>query len=291
MEHMAVEQTTSYALEQRSRLKKVLSTRDLVLFTTSGLIGIDTMPQSASYGIQTIFWVIVSCALFAVPYAFIAAELGTTYVKNGGLYVWIKEAFNPYLASLTTFLYWLSNPIWMASLAVEAVGILESMLGAHWFKDTQWWICLLLIWLVALLEISYLNIGKWLPNIGAIIKFVLLLAVGFIGIGIAIQHGHPANSFAPANWLPTRAVTVAYLPVLMYQWQGFELQSNAAQEMTNPQRGIRVSIIWSVILSAVGYAMGVFGMLLVIPLKTMSNVSALFDTFKVCSCPIRPSCL
>jgi amino acid transporter len=280
MERQAVERTTSFALEQRSRLKKVLSTRDLVLFTTSGIIGIDTMPQSASYGVQTIFWVIVSCVLFAIPYAFIAAELGTTYVKNGGLYVWIKEAFNPYIASLATFLYWISNPIWMASLAVEAVGILQSMIGATWSTGTRWWVCLLLIWLVALLEVSYLNVGKWLPNIGAVIKFALLLAIGLIGIAIAIHRGHPANSFALANWMPTKAVAVAYLPVLMYQWQGFELQSNAAQEMTNPQRGVRIAIIWSVVLSAVGYTMGVLGMLLVIPLKNMSNVSALFDTFK-----------
>jgi glutamate:GABA antiporter len=276
----AVERTTAYAIEQRKRLKKVLRTRDLVLFTTSGIIGIDTIAQSATNGVQAIFWILFSCIFFAIPYAFIAAEMGSTYVKNGGLYVWIKEAYNPYIASIVTFMYWLSNPIWAASLVVEAVGIIQSLLGVHWSNPVQFILALLLIWLVAGLEITYLNVGKWLPNIGAVIKVVLLIGLGLMAIAIVLHHDNPANSFAFSHFLPTKAVAIAYLPVLMYQWQGFELQSNAAQEMVNPRRDVPVAILWSVVLSALGYTLGVLGILLVIPLDKMSNVSGLFDAFK-----------
>lgn len=276
----ATEKTTAYALEQRKRLRKVLRPRDLILFATSGIIGIDTIAQSSVNGVQTIFWVVFSCIFFAIPYAFIAAELGSTYVKNGGLYVWIKEAYHPYIASLLTFMYWISNPIWMASLAVEAVSVMEGLSGRQWSTGMEWFVALLLIWLVALLEITYLNVGKWLPNIGAIVKVVLLVGVGVLAIGIVIGTGHPANSFAVANFVPTKAVAVSYLPVLMYQWQGFELQSNAAQEMVNPKRDVPVAILWSAILSAAAYILGVLGLLLVIPLNQMSNVSGLFDAYQ-----------
>lgn len=275
-----LENTTEYALEQRRRLKKVLRPRDLILFATSGIIGIDTIAQSSVNGVQTIFWVVFSCLLFAIPYAFIAAEMGSTYVKNGGLYVWIKEAYHPYLASLLTFMYWISNPIWMASLAVEAVSVMESLAGVRWSTTTEWIVALLLIWAVALLEITYLNVGKWLPNIGAIIKVLLLVSVGALAIGMVVSAGHAANSFAFSQFLPTKAVAVSYLPVLMYQWQGFELQSNAAQEMVNPKRDVPVAILWSAVLSAAAYILGVLGLLLVIPLKQMSNVSGLFNAFQ-----------
>ncbi len=278
--NVAVEKTTEYALEQRKRLKKVLRPRDLILFATSGIIGIDTIAQSSVNGVQTIFWVVFSCVFFAIPYAFIAAEMGSTYVKNGGLYVWIKEAYHPYVASLLTFMYWISNPIWMASLAVEAVSVMEGVAGAKWSTTTEWVIALLLIWLVALMEITYLNVGKWLPNIGAVIKVVLLLSVGGLAIGMVASSSHAANSFAFSQFLPTKAVAVSYLPVLMYQWQGFELQSNAAQEMVNPKRDVPIAILWSAILSAAAYTLGVLGLLLVIPLKQMSNVSGLFDAFR-----------
>lgn len=276
----ALERTTEYALEQRRRLRKVLRPRDLILFATSGIIGIDTIAQSSVNGVQTIFWVVFSCVFFAIPYALIAAEMGSTYVKNGGLYVWIKEAYHPYLASLLTFMYWISNPIWMASLAVEAVSVMERLSGRQWSTGVEWLVALLLIWLVALLEITYLNVGKWLPNIGAVIKVLLLVSVGAIALGIVIHTGHAANSFAPANFLPTKAVAVSYLPVLMYQWQGFELQSNAAQEMVNPKRDVPVAILWSALLSAAAYILGVLGLLLVIPLHQMSNVSGLFDAYQ-----------
>jgi glutamate:GABA antiporter len=276
----AIERTTEYALEQRKRLKKVLRTRDLVLFTTSGIIGIDTIAQSATNGVQAIFWIVISCLFFAVPYAFIAAEMGSTYVKNGGLYVWLKEAYNPYIASLLTFVYWLSNPVWAASLCVEAVGILQSLLGVHWSHSVQFLVAFVLIWIVAGMEITYLNVGKWLPNIGAVIKVVLLVGLGLMAIAIVLHHDNPANSFALTQFLPTKTVAIAYLPVLMYQWQGFELQSNAAQEMVNPKRDVPIAIMWSVVLSALGYTLGVLGILLVIPLTGMSNVSGLFDAFK-----------
>lgn len=279
----AVERTTEYGLEQRKRLRKVLRTRDLVLFTTSGIIGIDTIAQSATNGVQAIFWILFSCVFFAIPYAFIAAEMGSTYVKNGGLYVWIKEAYNPYIASLVTFMYWLSNPIWAASLVVEAVGILQSLLGVHWSNPVQFLVAFLLIWVVTGLEITYLNVGKWLPNIGAVIKVVLLVGLGLLAIAIVLHHNSPANSFALSQFIPTKTIAIAYLPVLMYQWQGFELQSNAAQEMVNPKRDVPIAILWSVILSALGYTLGVLGILLVIPLNHMSNVSGLFDAFQVIS--------
>jgi amino acid transporter len=96
---------------------------------------------------------------------------------------------------------------------------------------------------------------------------------------MTITAGHAANSFAFSQFLPTKAVAVSYLPVLMYQWQGFELQSNAAQEMVNPKRDVPVAILWSAILSACAYILGVLGLLLVIPLKQMSNVSGLYDAF------------
>jgi len=276
----AVETTTAYGIEQRKRLKKVLRKRDLVLFTTSGIIGIDTIATSATNGVQTIFWILFSCLFFALPYAFISAELGSTYVKNGGLYVWIKEAYNPYIASIVTFVYWISNPIWAASLSVEAVGILQSLLGVTWSTGVQFVVALVLIWSVTMLEITYLNVGKWLPNIGAVIKVVLLVGLGLLAIAIAFHQGAPANDFGFSQFVPTKAVAIGYLPVLMYQWQGFELQSNAAQEMINPQRDVPIAILWSVILSALGYTLGVLGVLLTISVPNMSKVSGLFDAFK-----------
>jgi len=271
---------TAYAIEQTSRLKRVLRPRDLILFTTSGIIGIDTIAQSATNGVQAIFWILFSCVFFAIPYALIAAELGSTYVKNGGLYVWIKDAYHPYIASVLTFMYWISNPIWMASLAVEAVSVIQSLFGVTWSTPVQWLVAFLIVWIVAALEITYLNVGKWLPNIGAVIKVILLLSVGGLAIAMAMTAGHPVNSFAFSQFLPTKAVAISYLPVLMYQWQGFELQSNAAQEMVNPKRDVPLAILWSAILSAVGYTLGVLGLLLVIPLKQLSNVSGLFDAYK-----------
>ena len=47
----------------------------------------------ASIGNSQYFWWIFMMLLFLLPYGMIAAELGTTYVGDGGLYDWVNTAY------------------------------------------------------------------------------------------------------------------------------------------------------------------------------------------------------
>src|ERR1700726_1760759 len=55
------------------------------------------------------------------------------------------------------------------------------------------------------------------------------------------------------------------LPVLIFQWQGFEVQNGAGEEMVDAQRDVPRSIIRAGIVAVIAYAAFLITILLVLP--------------------------
>ena len=84
----------------------------------------------ASIGNSQYFWWIFMMLLFLLPYGMIAAELGTTYVGDGGLYDWVNTAYpTTKWGARVAWYYWINFPLWMASLAVICPRLLGTMFG------------------------------------------------------------------------------------------------------------------------------------------------------------------
>ncbi len=65
--------------------------------------------------------------LFFIPYGLITAELGTTYPEQGGLYIWVRNAFGERWAARTTWLYWINVALWMPSVYVLFAGMFAQL--------------------------------------------------------------------------------------------------------------------------------------------------------------------
>src|SRR5207245_2661807 len=88
-----VEQTTRFALEEKSKLIKSLRRYDMVFFTVCAFVGLDTLGTVASNGPQGFLWLILTALLFVVPYMLLMAEIGSAFTQEGGPYEWVKMAF------------------------------------------------------------------------------------------------------------------------------------------------------------------------------------------------------
>ncbi len=51
--------------------------------------------------------------VFFIPYGLITAELGSAWPGEGGVYVWVREAFGPKWGSTVAWLYWINNATWI----------------------------------------------------------------------------------------------------------------------------------------------------------------------------------
>jgi amino acid transporter len=99
--------------------------------------------------------------------------------------------------------------------------------------------------------------------------FTLTLIIYGIRHGV---HGFPVSQLSP-----TRSIFLALVPVLLFNYVGFELQNGAAEEMENPEKDVPISVLWSGIAGVLLYAVPILGILLVLPAKAISNIAGFID--------------
>lgn len=260
--------------------KKVLRSLDMTLFTVCAILVMDTLAPSAAIGASSISWWVITLVLFFIPYGLITAELGTTYPEQGGLYVWIKNAFGEKWAARTTWLYWINVALWMPSVYILFAGMFSQLFFPEMGLWMQIGIGIIMTWITVWIGTMTLETGKWIPNIGAIFKAVIMIVIG-VGAFFYARANGVANDLSFKAILPEWGAGLAFLPVIVYNFMGFELMSGASGEMKNPGKDIPRAIIISGTLIAVFYIMGTVGILMALPLDQLGLVSGIVDTLKI----------
>jgi amino acid transporter len=262
-------------------LERVLGRADLVLFTVCAILTIDTLATSAAMGVAWFSWWLITMTVFFIPYGFITAELGAAWPGEGGVYIWVREAFGPFWGSTAAWMYWINNAYWLPSVYLIFAGTFEQI----FLKTKSTWqeaaIAIVMTWLTVVVGVVRLEVSKWIPNLGAVVKALIFLALGVLGLSVFLHGRPPANEFSLAKAVPRWNDTLAYLPALLYSTFGFELMSSAGEEMKHPQRDVPRVILWSGALIAVLYMFAVGGILYAIPIGKLSIVTATWDALAV----------
>lgn len=263
----------------KPRFAKVLRRFDLTLFTVCAILVIDQLAASASIGVQSIFWWVFTLILFFIPYGLITAELGSALPQEGGIYAWVRRAFGPFWAGRTAWLWWVNVAFWMPSVYILFAGILAQLVDPTMSLLVKMAITFSLIWLTVAINVITLDVSKWVPNIGAIFKVIIMLAIGIGGIVFAVLHG-VANPFTLNAVAPHWGTSLAFLPVVLYNFLGFELMSGAGEEMNDPAHDVPKSILISGLLISFFYIFATLGILLALPAKDIGLITGLIDTLR-----------
>ncbi len=278
---VALEQTTTLALEEKGKLIKSLRRFDMVFFTICAFVGLDTLGTVAKNGPQGFLWLVLTAILFVAPYMLLMAEIGSAYTMEGGPYEWTKLSFGRFHGGIAAILYWVTNPLWVGgSLAFTSAGAWSDNvhgIGNGTFGDYMF--CLAFIWISIGVAIISLRYGKWIPNFGAILRGVVLGFFSLTMIIFGVKHG--VAGFSASDMSPTRSVFFLLVPVLLFNYVGFELQNGAAEEMENPQRDVPLSILRSGITGVLMYVVPVLCIILVLPAKQVTGVSGFIDAVTV----------
>ena len=260
---------------------RVLGRLDLLLFSVSAILTIDTLASAASMGVTWFTWWGITMLVFFVPYGLMTAELGAAWPGEGGLYVWVREGMGPRWGSTAAWFYWINNAYWIPSVYLIFAGTFETIFleGKDTWREAG--IAILLTWLTVLLGVAKLEVSKWIPNVGAVVKVAIFVALGVLGFGSLLSGRPPANDFSLTQFLPRWSDSLAFLPVLLYNTLGFELMSSAGEEMRDPQKDVPRVILEAGLLICVVYTMGALGILLAVPLQDLSIVTGTWDALEV----------
>lgn len=258
-------------------LPKVLGLPDLVLFTVSAIVLLDTLAAGASIGVSSLFWWLFLGVIFLVPMGLITAELGTAYPEEGGIYVWIRRALGRHWAARAVWAYWVNTAIWLPAIYILFAGVFARLFNLDLSLSVQVGMGAVLAWLTVLLDIVGMRVGKWVPNLGAMFKFVIFGSLIVAGFRYAWLHGF-ANEISIDTFRPNWREGLKYVPVIIYGMLGFELVSAAGGEIKHPARDVPASILVSGCLVLLLYTLATAGVLVAIPVADIDIVEGLIDT-------------
>lgn len=273
----AVEFTTTAAVEEKAKLQKHFGRFDMFFFLVCTLVGLDTIGAVASNGAQGFTWLIFLVPVFFIPYALLTSELGSTFTEEGGPYIWTKLALGRFVGGVNALIYWISNPIWLGgSLCITAVATFNSFFTnlGNW----QYIFGLLFIWISVWAAILSFGVGKWLPTIGAWGRMVVLGFFTFTVVIYAIKHG--VHGVHGGDFKPSYGVFIALVPVLFFNYVGFELPNAAGDEMKDPQKDVPFTVIRSAFMAVILYGLPILAILLVLPLSQVSSLGGFIDAIK-----------
>jgi amino acid transporter len=256
---------------------KTLRQRDMVLFTVSAILLLDTLTAAASVGAPSVFWWIFLGVIFFIPFALICAEMGCAYPEQGGIYAWIRDGYGGRWASRATWCYWVNTAVWMPAIFILFAGVFKQMFFPELSLGWQIAIGVILTWLAVAVNVVALDVGKWIPNLGAILKVIIFLAI-IAGAFVYVQDHGMANPLTFETLKPDWGNSLQYIPAIIYGMLGFELVSAGSDEMRDPARDVPRSILISGVIILVLYLLGTMAVLAAIPAGDINLVEGLIDT-------------
>ncbi len=260
--------------------EKTLGKRDIFLFCVSAVLLLDTLAAGAVMGPTAIFWWIVLTILFLLPFGAICTELGSVYPEQGGIYAWVKRAYGQKMASRISWYYWANVAVWIPAIFILFAGIFSQIFFPEMSLSAQIILGQVLIWVVVFVNVVALNIGKWIPNIGAVFKLIIFSVLIIGGITYGMNNGI-ANEFTLATMLPTTengGFSLQYLPAIVYGMLGFELASASSAEMKNPRKDLPKAVFSSIAVVVGAYILSTFAILIAQPAEKIDVVDGLMDT-------------
>ena len=166
----------------------------------------------------------------------------------------MKLALGRLHAGIGAVLYWVTNPLWvggsLAFISTAAWSDNISRIGSGTFGD--YFFKLVFIWIsigVAIVSMREASGSRTsAPSSASVV-------LGFFSVTVliyAIEHGLHGYSFHQFG--PSTAVFLGLVPLLLFNYVGFELQNGAAEEMINPQKDVPMSVRGAGIITVLAYA-------------------------------------
>lgn len=259
-------------------MKKKFNLGSVILSVICVVFVAEAAAPVAAIGNSQFFWWIFMIVLFLIPYGMISSELGTTYQGDGGLYDWVNKAYpGTKWGARASWWYWLNFPLWMASLAVMCPDLITIATGVELGLFPSLLIQLAFVWIVTFIAFYPVCDNIIILNVCAVIKVVLAVLVGVMGIYFGIKNGF-VNDMSPVTFLPSFDLnSLSYISVIIFNMLGFEVVCTFSDDMTDPKKQIPQAIVIGGLVIAAIYLLGGFGIGAGIPVSEISADSGLID--------------
>jgi amino acid transporter len=258
------------------KLKRELGFRDVILFYIVSGLSLRWIATAAAAGQSALaVWVLGFCGFF-LPLAGCVLELSSRYPQEGGLYIWIREAYGEFAGFMAAWTYWMSNlPYFAAVLYFAASSLLFAAPRAQHLADANAYFLLFtisMLTLITVLNVLGLNIGKWLNNLGAVgmaVPVVILILLGLL----SFSRFGSATHFTWAGAIPHVQVRdLIFWSTIFFAFTGSECASFMGDEIKDSRRVVPRALLIAGVIITVSYIAGTVAMLVALPSSRISGL-------------------
>lgn len=266
--------------------KKALSVFSLVMINVIAVDSLRSLPISAEYGLSLVFYYIAGALFFMIPSALAAADMSTGWPQNGGIYVWVREAFGKKAAFMVAWILWLYNIIWfptiLSFLASTLFFIIDPSLATD--KSMIFVAIVIMFWLATLSNCFGMKVSGVISTLGSIFGtllpmiLIIILAVGWVMAGKPIAINLTWHDAMPDL---SSLDNLAILSGMLFGLVGMEMSAIHAQDVENPKKDYPRALFYSTILILTCSILGSLAVAMVIPQDKINLSSAVITSFSI----------
>ena len=274
--------------------KTTLGVFTMSMLTVAAVLCLRNLPSMADYGWSIIFYLVMACLFFFIPSALVSAELASTYPEEGGVYLWVKQAFGPKWGFVAIFMQWVENLPWFPACLTFVASALAYVIDPK-LATNKWFVFFVILaslWLATFLNFKGMRISAFLSSSGvlagtvvpgvAIILMVIVYLLNGEPVQISFDHG---RALIPNLDNSTQLMLLAGMMVAL---SGMEMSSVHVTEMKNPARSFPKAIFIAaavVILLSVAGSLAIAAVVPPAKLSLAAGVCEAFeDIFKALHC-------
>lgn len=269
-------------------LKKELGLRDLILLNIVAIVGLRWISKAAAEGgVSSISLWLLAAVFFFIPQGLTVMELSSLHPSEGGIYKWTQFAFGKFHSFICGWCYWTNNLIYYPTLLIFMAGTAVYIGGEKflYLENNNLYnmiFCLVILWILIVINIIGMKTGKWVQNLGAMATWIPIGIIMIGGIYVTLKSGFP-NPFSFQDTLPKLSdfKMITFFATMCFGFAGLEIGALMADEIKEPRRNLPGAIVISGILIAFIYIGGTVALLGALPQKDISVITGIIQTISV----------
>lgn len=256
------------------------------MVSTAAVLSVRNLPSMAVEGWPLIFWYVLATVLFLAPLALVAAELASTWPKEGGVYDWVAEAFGPRSGFMAVWSIVVQNLPWyptvLAFVAVSLAFGFDPALENN--RPFVVGVMIVTFWVITLIGLRGPAVAARVTSFGtlfgAIVPALVLILAGMAWIAAGKPLALPPLTLA--RLLPSWDLSrIPFISSLLLAFTGLEVSGYYALSVRNPQRDYPKAMLLSLLTIAGLSIFATLAIAITVPVGKISLSGGMVQTFGV----------
>ena len=264
--------------------KHKLSVFTLMMINVAAILSLRALPGLAEYGWGLIFYLALGSLSFFIPSALVAAELASGWDDEGGVYLWVKEAFGPKWGFVAIFMQWVENLPWFPAVLAFGGSAIAYTFDPQ-LANNKWFIVAVIqvtLWVATFLNFRDMKLSAFFSSSGAIVGTIIPgILIILLGVEHVLSGGTVQIPFTPAALMPDieSLQQLMLLAAMLISFTGMEMSAVHVNEVRNPAINYPKAIFAASALIIGLSALGSLAIAMVVPADGVSLSAGVCQAF------------